>query len=59
MKSLLLHWVTGGTVAVILSALARALEPPEKTDTRLYRFGYRFAQNMLANFDLAAKAKER
>jgi len=49
-------WFTGAVVAIVLSAAARALPEPAVTGSRLYLWFYRFAQNLLANFDKAQKA---
>jgi hypothetical protein len=44
-------WLTGAVAAVVLSAAARALPDPTPSGSRLYLWLYRFAQNLLANFD--------
>ncbi|MCE5309610.1 MAG: hypothetical protein LLG20_18395 [Acidobacteriales bacterium] len=57
-STLALNWVIGGAGALILSAAIRALPEPMPMGSRLYLFCYRFANNILANFDLADKAKQ-
>ncbi len=57
MKQYLAHWAAGGGLALLLSAAARALPEPLPTGSRLYGFFYRFAQNMLANFDKGGQPK--
>jgi hypothetical protein len=42
--------------AIVLSAAARALPDPAPTGSRWYLWFYRFAQNVLANFDKSQKA---
>ncbi len=44
-------WVTGAVGAVVLSAAVRALPEPTQGGSRVYLWLYRFAQNLLANFD--------
>lgn len=44
-------WLTGAMAAIVLSAAARALPDPAPMGSRLYLWLYRFAQNLLANFD--------
>jgi hypothetical protein len=56
-KQYLAHWAAGGGLALLLSAAARALPEPLPTGSRLYGFFYRFAQNMLANFDKGGQPK--
>jgi len=50
----LLHTATGATAALVFSAAARALPEPVPTGSRFYLWFYRFAQNLLANFDKKA-----
>jgi hypothetical protein len=47
--------IAGGTVALIFSAAARALPEPLPAGSRWYLWIYRFAQNLLANFDKGGK----
>jgi hypothetical protein len=49
-------WLTGAVTAIILSAAARALPDPAPSGSRLYLWFFRFAQNLLANFDKTQKA---
>jgi hypothetical protein len=42
--------------AIVLSAAARALPDPAPMGSRWYLWFYRFAQNVLANFDKSQKA---
>jgi hypothetical protein len=51
MKDHLIHWAVGGGVALLASAAARALPEPQPMGSRFYLWLYRFAQNVLANFD--------
>jgi hypothetical protein len=52
------EWITSGAVtAIVLSAAARALPEPLPAGSRLYLFGYRLAQNLLANYDKSDAAK--
>jgi hypothetical protein len=41
--------------AIVLSAAARALPDPAPMGSRLYLWFFRFAQNLLANFDKTEK----
>jgi hypothetical protein len=47
----IIQWVIGGGVAIVFSAVARALPEPLPMGSRGYLFFYRFTQNLLANFD--------
>ena len=42
---------TGGIAAIVVSAAARALPEPAPNGNLFYKWLYRFAQLMLANFD--------
>ena len=46
--------IAGGTVALILSAAARALPEPLPSGSRWYLWLHNFAQALLANFDRTA-----
>lgn len=59
MRQFLFAAFTGGTASLILSAAARALPEPVPMGSRLYLFGYRFAQNLLANFDKSSRAARK
>lgn len=48
-------WATGAAAALVISAAARALPEPVPMGSRVYLWLYRFAQNLLANFDKTAK----
>ncbi|MGO9230454.1 MAG: hypothetical protein ACLQKA_14785 [Bryobacteraceae bacterium] len=48
-------WLTGAMAAIVLSAAARALPDPAPTGSRVYLWFFRFAQNLLANFDKTEK----
>jgi hypothetical protein len=50
-------WLTGAVMAIVFSAAARALPDPLPKGSRLYLFLYRFAQNLLANFDKSARVR--
>ena len=54
MADWLIHGATGATLALVLSAAARALPEPLPEGSRFYLWAYRFAQNLLANFDKSA-----
>ncbi len=56
MKQYFISFVVGGGAALVVSAAARALPEPEPMGSRFYLWFYRFAQNLLANFD---KNRER
>lgn len=49
-------WLTGAVAAIVLSAAARALPDPAPMGSRWYLWFFRFAQNLLANFDKTQKA---
>jgi len=49
-------WLTGAAAALVLSAAARALPDPAPSGSLLYQWFYRFAQNLLANFDKTPRA---
>jgi hypothetical protein len=49
-------WATGAAAAIVLSAAARALPVPTQGGSRVYLWLYKFAQNLLANFDKNAAA---
>lgn len=51
MRGALMQFATGGVAALVLSAAARALPEPEPMGSRFYLWFYRFAQNLMANFD--------
>jgi hypothetical protein len=53
MRQQLLNWLLGGAGALVLSAAARALPEPLPMSSQFYVWFYRFAQNVLANWDLA------
>jgi hypothetical protein len=57
MKTYAMHWAIGGGAALLASAAARALPEPQPLGSRFYLFLYRFAQNLLANFDKSAAQK--
>ena len=57
MQDIFIQWLTGGVAAIVLSAAVRALPEPLPMGSRGYLFVYRFANNLLANFDLADKFK--
>jgi hypothetical protein len=48
-------YITGGVVAIVLSAAARALPEPVPMGSRFYLWFYNFAGYLLANFDRTAK----
>ena len=50
-------WLTGAVWAIVLSAAARALPEPLSMGSRVYLWAYRFAQNLLANFDKGGATK--
>ncbi len=50
-------YLTGGAVTMTLSAAARALPVPSSESSTFYGFFYRFAQNLMANFDKAQFSK--
>lgn len=58
LSTLVLNWIIGGAGALVLSAAVRALPEPLPMGSRVYLFFYRFANNILINFDLADKAKQ-
>ena len=51
MHSYVFNLLTGGTVALVASAAARALPEPTPMGSPLYLWLYRFAHLVLANFD--------
>jgi len=55
MRGFVIQFVSGGAAALVLSAAARALPEPEPLGSRFYLWFYRFAQNLMANFDKSAK----
>jgi hypothetical protein len=57
-SSLVMNWLIGGAGALVISAALRALPEPLPMGSRVYLFVYRFSQNLLANFDLADRAKQ-
>lgn len=57
MKPYVIAFVAGGGLSIIASAAVRALPEPLPMGSRFYLFIYRFAQNLLANFDKAQATK--
>jgi hypothetical protein len=51
MHSYVFNLLTGGTVALVASAAARALPDPTPMGSPIYAWFYRFAHLVLANFD--------
>jgi len=58
MKQLALNWLLYGGGTLLASAAARAMPEPVPMGSRFYLFIYRFAQNLLANFDKTAATKK-
>jgi hypothetical protein len=55
---LILHWLSAGAVALVLSAAARALPPPLPMGSRWYLWLSNFAAILLANYDKIARQEK-